>query len=170
MRYYPTPEEALLAESSNGNAAVLAILCQYADVNAPTDPRYGFSALSRAVRAGHVESVRCLLDTGVDPNSAHNRPAISEAAVLNRSDVPSAKKIVLMSAAQSGHADVVEVLLDHSGADLSGLINFAIHVAAMGGNTAVLRVFRKRGVYVDKVLGSGKGKSLNQFLGQEATF
>ena len=77
-------QTALMWAAANNNAAAIEALAeQGADVHAKTDyrsgstdrtfayaPPTGFSALMFAVRAGHVDATRALLDAGADVNDA----------------------------------------------------------------------------------------------------
>ena len=77
-------QTALMWAAANNNAAAIEVLAgQGADVHAKTDypsgstdgtfayaPPTGFSALMFAVRAGHIDATRALLDAGADVNDA----------------------------------------------------------------------------------------------------
>jgi len=75
-------QTALMWAAANNNAAAIQLLTEHgADINAKTDnptrradstfgyaPPTGFSALIFAVRAGHIDATRALLDAGADVN------------------------------------------------------------------------------------------------------
>ena len=81
-----------------GHTNIVALLNQHqADVNAKT--RYGTSALTLAAKGGHVQTVKLLLDSGVDMIGMGDGCEFSP----------------LMIAAQHGHDAVLRVLLDRGG-------------------------------------------------------
>ncbi|KXS10957.1 ankyrin [Gonapodya prolifera JEL478] len=165
LRHYPSPESALLAESTLGNPPVLAILCRHANLNVP--------ALRRAARGGHLGAVECLLDAGIDPNAGENNYAIFGArpdgyalwTAVNSSnteivelllldgsavgpDAVPCPQAILYSAVQYGHAETARLLLQHVPSAHENKDGLVLHAAARGF-ADVVRVLLDSGTDLD---------------------
>ncbi|KXS10967.1 ankyrin [Gonapodya prolifera JEL478] len=92
LRRYPTPQHALVEESSHGNVDILSLLCRDANVNLLVEcsPHRTY-ALAQEVLAGHLSAVQFLLDAG---------------AVANR-DI-----VAVINAIEGNNADVVQLLVE----------------------------------------------------------
>ncbi|KXS10964.1 hypothetical protein M427DRAFT_61321 [Gonapodya prolifera JEL478] len=115
-------------------------------------------ALKYACTFGHSDAVKFLLQRGARDDRGHTLNAAVQFGEARTARPllqslpyePSASSF-LESAADLGHADVVEVLLD-SGASMDEDSNDVIQMVAENGHKVMLRVFQVRGVDVDKVL------------------
>ena len=114
-----------------GHTNIVALLSQHqADINAKT--RYGASALTLAAKGGHVQTVKLLLDSGVDLNCVGDGCEFSP----------------LMVAAQHGHDTVLRVLLDRGGdvnfyTPSTGLT--PLMTAALNGHMTTAQIIIERG-------------------------
>ncbi len=128
----------IIASEQYGSADVLKeLLRQGADVRATS--RDGESPVRAAARAGDVEALRVLLAHGADVNVV-NRTTYSGSADVS----------ALMIAAEFGHLDCVELLLE-KGADVqfASESGNALHFAALTDRKDIGRLLIERGVNVN---------------------
>lgn len=128
----------IIASHQYGSADVLKeLLGRGADVRATT--RDGESPVRAATRAGDVEALHVLLAHGADVNAV-NRTAYSGSAEVS----------ALMIAAQFGHRDCVDLLLE-KGADVhfASESGNALHFAAFKDRKDIGRLLIERGVNVN---------------------
>jgi ankyrin repeat protein len=101
----------------------------------------GYVALATAARAGDLETMRQLLEQGVDPDRQPiGQPGNSALWALSYS-------APLYSAAEGGRLDAVKLLLAHSGASDQAAMNreMALSVAARSGNLAMAALLLAHG-------------------------
>ena len=122
-----TMEEELLTSCKQNNVADLERLLQK-----PLDPNG--EGLVLAVKEGHLEVVRLLLEAGADKDAANTDGSTA-----------------LFFAAQNGHLEVVRLLLeagaDKDAADTDGWT--ALHIAAQEGHLEVVRLLLEAGIDTD---------------------
>jgi ankyrin repeat protein len=130
----------IIAAHQYGSADILKeLLGHKADVRATSGS--GENPLRAAARAGDVEALRVLLAHGADVN------AVSRTAYSG-----SAEASALMIAAQFGHRDCVELLLE-KGADVRLESDFgnALHFAALTDRKDIGRLLVERGANVNAI-------------------
>ncbi|HKS38217.1 MAG TPA: ankyrin repeat domain-containing protein [Verrucomicrobiae bacterium] len=130
----------IIAAHQYGSAVILKELIGHrADVRAASGS--GENPLRAAARAGDVEALRVLLAHGAEVNAA-SRTAYSA----------SAEASAVMIAAQFGHRDCVELLLE-KGADVHFTSDFgnALHFAALTDRKDIGRLLIERGANVNAI-------------------
>lgn len=121
----------------------------------------------RAAHQGNIDRVRLLLDSGVDPNTEgkYGSSALFSAVRFGYTDIArllfnagaTLKPNLLYFAAESGHDDMVELLLE-KGADINeryttgqsyDSLDTPLHVASDYGNVSTVRLLLEKGAEVD---------------------
>jgi ankyrin repeat protein len=108
-------EKALIGAASLGQTRTVQDLIKRG-VSVNTRNKFAETVLSLAARGGHADTVKLLLDSGADPNSA-DREGVADSMhfLLDRGDngnlVMKDGYTPLMWAAQNGHLKVVQILL-----------------------------------------------------------
>ncbi|KXS10927.1 ankyrin [Gonapodya prolifera JEL478] len=133
---YGSPNLALVAEASfPGDAAVIGILCQRADVDVLVEFQDDeCSALQMAAARGHFEAVQCLLDAGVTIVTTYTRNPLLEAC-------------------RHGHGRILEAFLDR-GVDLRRLdvelicAEDCFRAAVGAGHLEIVQILIGRGLYL----------------------
>ncbi|KAJ7586335.1 hypothetical protein C8J56DRAFT_1051710 [Mycena floridula] len=148
----------MIHAASDGNLALLKEIVEWgANLNASDMTDSGYStALSNAAQAGHLETVKFILDKGVDVDLKDGRQGCALAAaaysgkievaeyLLNRAANPNAHNNILGRAAIGG-IEAVELLID-KGVNLQVQGQSALEAASITGNLNIAKLLIEKGV------------------------
>ncbi|KAL8867130.1 MAG: hypothetical protein Q9174_005860, partial [Haloplaca sp. 1 TL-2023] len=160
---------AMMFAAKDDNTTILCQLCDDARTDVNRQDLYGVTALSIAAKAGHVESVRCLLrhdNIDVDLAEQDRRTALIHAASLGHSIIvdellasgasPATKDqeggTALLRAIDHGQTLVAEILMGVDGADTTitdGHRRTFLHGAAVNGHVDIVRLLIDKGLDKD---------------------
>lgn len=130
----------------------------------------GGTALSIAVRNGHLETMRLLLDRGADPDSKNNTQPVIVTAAAKLSNLDATRLLMesgrssierrthaLRAAAWERTSVAIVRLLLRNGADPNGqLPSPVLHAAVHGKNTDILQELISKGARLDTVGSEGQ--------------
>jgi len=146
-----TSQALLLAAYEGDTEQVQQLLAEGADVNALDE--VGWDALHIAVRRGHVDTVRTLLEQGANPNTRENKSGYGSVKV--DSDYTYRDSLngnpVIVTAAEKGSEKLVQLLIDH-GAAVNATNKFccsAIDMAVLYENANMIHLLLNAGVDPD---------------------
>jgi len=132
---------AVYSAASYNRLSLLKILIEWkAPLNVGCE--YGRCAIHGAVRHGHIESVKLLLDAGVDINTVTTGDSFGHTAIG--------------LAAHLGHVDIVEILFER-GAHVGEMLPQDMHVhplllAARNGHIDVVKLLVKLGIPITHLM------------------